>query len=220
MKTLSTNQIQHIEEFLISQYNIKYQDTRDEVLDHLACEVEELMSEGYGYEEAVKTVFLNWKELLKTDSYYFYKNTPHFISKNWIEQDSKIKSQSILIGIVVMTLQLTTLLHSDNAFLLISILLSTLTTSIAIILNQSINEILNEHSIYLKKKIQKVISFSAVINILTTCMFLFQSQLIAGDIYAFTQGFVVGGALFIPFSLTWILLTYKIYINQLKKLSL
>ncbi|MDM1499247.1 hypothetical protein [Myroides odoratimimus] len=57
MTTLSTNQITQIEDTLISKYNIKYQDTRYEVLDHIACEIEELINEGFGHREAYNIVF-------------------------------------------------------------------------------------------------------------------------------------------------------------------
>ncbi|MDR0195423.1 MAG: hypothetical protein LBI73_09895 [Myroides sp.] len=215
MKTLSTNQIQHIEEFLISQYHIKYQDTRDEVLDHIACEIEELMNEDKEYDEAFKTVFIRWEDLLKTDSYYFYKNTPYYISKNWIEQDSKIKSQSILIGFAIIALQLLVLLYSDNAFLTISTILAIVSINVAIVLRQLIKRIVNEHVIYLKKRIQKVLSYSIVTSVLLTGVLLGQNLLKAGDMYSFTQGFIFATSLFIPFYLTWILLTYKAYKHQL-----
>ncbi len=86
MTTLSTDQIKHIEEILITQYNIKYQDTRDEVLDHISCEIEELMNEGYEYEDTFKQTFINWKDLLKTDPFHFYKNTPTLSLKTGLKK--------------------------------------------------------------------------------------------------------------------------------------
>ncbi|KZE84212.1 hypothetical protein AV926_18795 [Myroides marinus] len=87
MKTLSTNQIQHIEEFLISQYNIKYQDTRDEVLDHIACEIEELMNEGKEYDNAFKIIFNKWNKDLSPHPWIRYKNVPSFLGRQWIKRD-------------------------------------------------------------------------------------------------------------------------------------
>ncbi|MDM1396874.1 hypothetical protein HX049_06770 [Myroides odoratimimus] len=93
MTTLSTDQIKQIEKFLITQYNIKYQDTRDEVLDHIACEIEELMSEGDEYREAYNIVFNKWHSKLLLEYFGIYKGIPKFIAQpvaklttqsNWI----------------------------------------------------------------------------------------------------------------------------------------
>ncbi|SHL45234.1 hypothetical protein [Myroides odoratimimus] len=81
MTTLSTNQIKQIEDTLISKYNIKYQDTRDEVLDHIACEIEELMNEGDEYEEAMELVFNKWHSKLLLEHFGVYKGIPKFISR-------------------------------------------------------------------------------------------------------------------------------------------
>ncbi|APA94053.1 hypothetical protein [Myroides sp. ZB35] len=81
MTTLSTNQITQIEDTLISKYNIKYQDTRYEVLDHIACEIEELMNEGYEHREAYNIVFNKWHSKLLLEHFGVYKGIPKFISR-------------------------------------------------------------------------------------------------------------------------------------------
>ncbi|MEK6511979.1 hypothetical protein [Myroides odoratimimus] len=217
MKTLTIDQIKHIEETLITQYNIKYQNTRDEVLDHISCEIEELMNEGSEYEDAFRQTFINWKDLLKTDPNHFYKNTPYFISKNWIEKDSRIKNNSILLGIIIAVCQMTVLVFSDSLYFIVSILLALVSLNIVFILRHYIKTIVSEHAVYLKKRIKKITSYNALIVVLFISILLFQHLLKKGDLLGFTQGFIIGGALFIPFSLTWTLITYKSYKQQLSK---
>ncbi|KUF44282.1 hypothetical protein HX017_07090 [Myroides marinus] len=101
MKTLSTNQIQHIEEFLISQYHIKYQDTRDEVLDHIACEIEELMNEGKEYDNAFKITFNKWNKDLSPHPWIRYKNVPSFLGRQWIKRDIISIILCMLIGLSI-----------------------------------------------------------------------------------------------------------------------
>lgn len=104
MKTLTTTQINQIEDFLISQYNIKYQDTRDEVLDHIACEVEELMSEGAYFSEALKLTIAKWHSQLKP-SLLIMKKTPRLIANKMLNENIKhlglIAITSILIGLAL-----------------------------------------------------------------------------------------------------------------------
>ncbi|MCC9044555.1 hypothetical protein LNQ81_17950 [Myroides sp. M-43] len=88
MKTLTTDQINQIEEFLTSQYNIKYQDSRDEVLDHIACEVEELMNEGAYFSEAFKLTIAKWHSQLKPS--LLMKKTPRLVVNTFIRQDVKV----------------------------------------------------------------------------------------------------------------------------------
>ncbi|EKB05370.1 hypothetical protein HMPREF9711_01332 [Myroides odoratimimus CCUG 3837] len=101
MTTLSTDQIEEIEEFLITQYNIKYQDTREEVLDHIACEIEELMSEGFGYEIAFKKTFNKWHKDLSPHLWIRYNNIPRFIAKQWFWSDFLSFAVIITLGISI-----------------------------------------------------------------------------------------------------------------------
>lgn len=98
MKTLSIDQIKQIEDFLISQYNIKYQDTRDEVLDHIACEMEELMNEGAEYDTAFKKTFNKWHNELRPHLWIRYNNIPRFLAKQWFWKDSLSFFILILLG--------------------------------------------------------------------------------------------------------------------------
>ncbi|MDM1374804.1 hypothetical protein HX071_11945 [Myroides marinus] len=115
MKTLSTNQIQHIEEFLISQYNIKYQDTRDEVLDHLACEIEELMNEGAYFQEAFKITFSKWHSQLKP-SLWAINKTPKLVVNLLAKKDTK--SLIVLFILSILTAFIINYTINDQLFIL------------------------------------------------------------------------------------------------------
>jgi len=115
MKTLSINQIQHIEEFLISQYNIKYQDTRDEVLDHIACEIEELINEGAYFQEAFKITFSRWHSQLKP-SLWAINKTPKLVVNQLAKKDTK--SLIILFILSMLTAFIINYTINDQLFIL------------------------------------------------------------------------------------------------------
>ncbi|MCC9044556.1 hypothetical protein LNQ81_17955 [Myroides sp. M-43] len=99
MKTLTINQIKQIEEFLTSQYNIKYQDTRDEVLDHIACEIEELINEGAEYDTAFKNTFNKWHNDLTPHMFIRYHNVPSYLGRQWVKRDVLSIILAMIIGI-------------------------------------------------------------------------------------------------------------------------
>ncbi|MEM6804586.1 MAG: hypothetical protein AAGD28_28710 [Bacteroidota bacterium] len=51
MHNLKDYEIAHMRDYLI-QHGLTYEDVRDDVLDHLCCEVEDLLKEGRAFEEA------------------------------------------------------------------------------------------------------------------------------------------------------------------------
>ncbi|WP_060874425.1 hypothetical protein [Myroides odoratus] len=79
MIKLTPLQIKSIEERLLQKYELKYEEFRAELLDHIACDVEELMEEGEPYEEAIILVFRKWNVKLLSNTKGFYKGIPHFI---------------------------------------------------------------------------------------------------------------------------------------------
>ncbi|WHT37595.1 hypothetical protein QNH98_10295 [Myroides sp. mNGS23_01] len=79
MIKLTPLQIKSIEERLLQKYELKYEEFRVELLDHIACDVEELMEEGEPYEEAIILVFRKWNVKLLSNTKGFYKGIPHFI---------------------------------------------------------------------------------------------------------------------------------------------
>ena len=115
MTTLSTDQIKQIEEFLITQYNIKYQDTRDEVLDHIACEIEELMSEGAYFHEASKITIAKWHSQLKPSNWVINK-TPRFIVSPLIIKD--MQSIGLLFVLAIFTTSIIHVFIKDQLFIL------------------------------------------------------------------------------------------------------
>ncbi|EKB05371.1 hypothetical protein HMPREF9711_01333, partial [Myroides odoratimimus CCUG 3837] len=115
MTTLSTDQIKHIEETLITQYNIKYQDTRDEVLDHIACEIEEQMNEGAYFHEASKITIAKWNSQLKPSNWVINK-TPRFIVSPLIVKD--MQSIGLLFVLAVFTTSIIHVFIKDQLFIL------------------------------------------------------------------------------------------------------
>ncbi|ALU27572.1 hypothetical protein HX045_08015 [Myroides odoratimimus] len=115
MTTLITDQIKHIEETLITQYNIKYQDTRDEVLDHIACEIEELMNEGAYFHEASKITIAKWNSQLKPSNWVINK-TPRFIVSPLIVKD--MQSIGLLFVLAVFTTSIIHVFIKDQLFIL------------------------------------------------------------------------------------------------------
>ncbi|WP_353118465.1 hypothetical protein [Myroides odoratus] len=79
MIKLTPLQIKSIEERLLQKYELKYEEFRVELLDHIACDVEEFMEEGEPYEEAIILVFRKWNVKLLSNTKGFYKGIPHFI---------------------------------------------------------------------------------------------------------------------------------------------
>ncbi|MEL6257041.1 MAG: hypothetical protein AAFR87_33915 [Bacteroidota bacterium] len=51
MHNLKDYEIAHMRDYLI-QHGLSYEDVQDDVLDHLCCEVEDLLKEGKAFEEA------------------------------------------------------------------------------------------------------------------------------------------------------------------------
>lgn len=65
MKKLTTNQILEIETLLIQRYDLSFQAFRDEVVDHIACEIEEYLEQGVDYIQAKQHVLRKWHFELK-----------------------------------------------------------------------------------------------------------------------------------------------------------
>ncbi len=99
MTQLTEKQIQQIEQFLMEHYDIKYAETRYEVLDHIACEIEELMTNGISYTEAFKTTFNKWNKNLSPHLWVRYNNIPRYLAKTWFWKDIAYNTLAIIIGL-------------------------------------------------------------------------------------------------------------------------
>ena len=82
MNTLTANQLQHIDQFLLEHYRLYYIDLRAEVVDHIATSIESEIHSGKGYEEAFVVVIAQWNDLLQPSS-FFFRGIPKFIAKQW-----------------------------------------------------------------------------------------------------------------------------------------
>lgn len=65
MNRITTSQLRAIENLLITQYDLHFDEFRNEIVDHIACEIEESINRGLAYEEAFKSSIRNWHFELK-----------------------------------------------------------------------------------------------------------------------------------------------------------
>ena len=65
MKKLNINQIEEIDAFLLQVYHLEFKAFRDEVVDHIACEIEDYLEQGVEYAQAKKQVLRKWHFELK-----------------------------------------------------------------------------------------------------------------------------------------------------------
>lgn len=106
MEILRQEEIKIIEERLMEQYGIEFEDIVQEVSDHIACEIEASMTTGIDFNTAYTAVFELWNERLKTNNWGTYKGIPKFIEKQLAEEfnraDWKIKMMGFFLNIPLM----------------------------------------------------------------------------------------------------------------------
>lgn len=102
---LTPLQIQTIDERLLQKYELKYEEFRLELLDHIACDIEELMEQGEPYEEATILVFRKWNVKLLSNTKGFYKGIPHFIldqiKATYRKTEIKLLGFALLFGLIL-----------------------------------------------------------------------------------------------------------------------
>ncbi|MDR2222788.1 MAG: hypothetical protein LBE34_08595 [Flavobacteriaceae bacterium] len=104
MKTLNKEQLIHLDTFLLSHYQLKYDEVREEVVDHIACEIEEKIAIGASYEEAFKVTLSKWNGTLRSSTMGIYSGIPNFIAKQMMWSDLKNQVRGILlIGVLLWT---------------------------------------------------------------------------------------------------------------------
>lgn len=86
MKTLTIDQ-QNLIIAEIARYNIRFNNIKDELTDHIFCEIEELCNTEHSFEQAFIIVFDKWHILLNPRKDLKYKNVPSFISNTWYNSD-------------------------------------------------------------------------------------------------------------------------------------
>ncbi|MCS4239259.1 hypothetical protein M2306_003055 [Myroides gitamensis] len=105
MIKLTPLQIQTIDERLRQKYELKYEEFRSELLDHIACDIEELMEQGEPYEEATILVFRKWNVKLLSNTKGFYKGIPHFIldqiNATYKKTEIKLLGFALLFGLIL-----------------------------------------------------------------------------------------------------------------------
>jgi len=97
MQTLTSNQLQHIDQFLIEHYRLYYIDLRAEVVDHIASDIEVVLQNEKSYEEAFILVITKWDALLKPAK-GFFRGIPRFVASQWIKERLKRGAKACLFG--------------------------------------------------------------------------------------------------------------------------
>lgn len=103
--TLTTEQVQQIEKKLYNDYDFYYDDTKYEVIDHIASEIEEDMQFN-SYQTAFNRVFDNWHDKLKETewsgmNFYGKIKMPFFYKKQLTQNFRKDVFLWILASILV-----------------------------------------------------------------------------------------------------------------------
>lgn len=103
--TLTTEQVQQIEKKLYNDYDFYYDDTKYEVIDHIASEIEEDMQFN-SYQTAFNRVFDNWHDKLKETewsgmNFYGKIKMPFFYKKQLTQNFRKDVFLWILASITV-----------------------------------------------------------------------------------------------------------------------
>ncbi len=101
MHKLTLEQIQDIEKRLLIKYDLKYEAMRNELLDHIACEIENRMDEEETDEEATILVFRRWNIKLLSNKKGFYKGIPHFIVNQLNATYRKVEFKSLCLSIIL-----------------------------------------------------------------------------------------------------------------------
>jgi len=101
MKKLTLEQVQSIEDRLLQKYELQQDEIRYEILDHIACAIEEVMNQGETYEEATTLVFRTWNVRLIADEKGVFKGIPHFILNQFNKEYTKVELQSLLIAAIL-----------------------------------------------------------------------------------------------------------------------
>ncbi|MBB1139462.1 hypothetical protein [Myroides sp. WP-1] len=101
MITLTQEQLQPIQERLLNKYDLKYDEIREELLDHIACEIEDLMNQGESYEEATILVFRKWNVRLISNEKGWYKGIPHFVLNQIGTEYKKVEIISIFVAMLL-----------------------------------------------------------------------------------------------------------------------
>lgn len=121
IKKLTPEQVQSIENRLLQKYELQQDEIRYEILDHLACEIEEVMHQGETYEEATTQVFRNWNVRLIANEKGVFKGIPHFMLNQLNREYKKVELQSLLIAAILsIPLLLATWYLQFNQILLMS----------------------------------------------------------------------------------------------------
>lgn len=193
MNRITSDQIQAIQERLHLKYELKYEEIRDELVDHIACEIEEMMHVGETYEEAFTQAFRKWNVRLIADKKGVYQGIPHFIVNQLNKEYRKVEIKSgVLTVVFTLLLFLSTYYFDLNNLLWLNILFFVSAIGVLII-QRGLCSLGDYRYDFLKAK-SKVV--------------LLKSSLVLAGIYLF---YIIWGATEVNFSLAILLIYYFVF---------
>ncbi len=100
---LTTDQINYIDYVLKNDYSFeKFDDLRIELLDHIASDVEEFMSNSHvSFEAALPEIFHKWNDEIAWNRNSKYKTVPKMVSNLWGKLDWKYNYSVIPITVII-----------------------------------------------------------------------------------------------------------------------
>ncbi|WP_410879073.1 hypothetical protein [Myroides sp. DW712] len=205
MNILSTEQLHAIEARLCLKYNLKYEEIRNELVDHIACEIEDKMEQGEQYEEGFTLVFRKWNVRLIADKKGVYQGIPHFIVNQLNKEYRKVALQSgVLTVVFTLLLFLSTHYFQLNNLLLLNSLFFVNAIGVLII-QRSLPSLGDYRYDFLKAKSKVVLLKS---SLALAGIYLFYT---VWDVVNFTFGVLL--IFYFVFS-TFLLLRFRVYCNN------
>ncbi|HUH26072.1 MAG TPA: hypothetical protein VLY87_05560 [Flavobacterium sp.] len=99
---LTQEQIRLIEEALIEKCDFKnFNDVRNELVDHIATEIEDEISLNLSFKDAFVKVMTRWNPLILSKSWSRYENVPYIVCKLWKSLDLKFKFSAIPVALLI-----------------------------------------------------------------------------------------------------------------------
>ena len=155
MKSLTQEQLLGIENKLTIIYGISDKALRDELIDDLACTIEDLLSQGYSYTQATEQVFEQWHKNLLPHPILSYGDVTWFIAKKWLLKDVKLFLLALVMAYTTFYLSHYVAMASYYE-VMITYGISFLTLGISAATFFNLKKSTNYRIIYLRKKSQSL----------------------------------------------------------------
>lgn len=194
MRALSSNEVETIDLFFLSQYELD-ENFKEELLDHLSCEIEKKMNEtNCSFQEAFTITRSKWRIRLKMTT--LGKGIPNFMVKYLVNTEFKKQFPIVLLFIVLIY----TLLFyvEEDAMQIISfysLIISGAICFLGLVVNRWITDITN-----IKINFYKIILVGVLlVNLVNTSLLMFMLKINNEDWIFFSQKIVITIAVIINY---------------------